>query len=56
MDFSAKKIDLKNHHITMSDFVLACTEVTPAFGIDTDKLDNLVRDPLMNYGNRFTKM
>ena len=40
----------------MIDFENALEEVKPQFGVDTNKLDTLVRNSLINYGARFEQL
>jgi hypothetical protein len=37
----------------MSDFIMALSEVKPAFGIDDKSLESSIRDGMIPYGDRF---
>lgn len=42
--------------VTEEDFEKAVEEVRPQFGVDDDKFKVLLRNDLINYGQRFQKI
>lgn len=55
MDFNKTNLD-DEVIIEMKDFQRALDEIKPAFGFDEDKFDVYLRNPLVDYGERYHKI
>ena len=56
MDFTKAAVLKANSKVEMDDFLLALDEIKPQFGIDSDKLEMLIRNDLYDYGDKFRKL
>lgn len=56
MDFTKPPQIQLNQKVTMDDFQKALEEVKPQFGIESEKLEILLRNKLIDYGDDFKRI